>query len=82
MDLVVSRAAVRNIRRVESYAAAASDHYLIAFTVTMAVEIEQRKRRITKTLLQSYVIKEKANMYYEVALKEVVQKLDNVVKNT
>lgn len=56
VDFILSRYKLQNVRRVESYAAIKSDRYPILFEVEMVIDRWQRKRCITKFLLQSHEI--------------------------
>lgn len=78
VDLVVSRAQTQNVHRIETYAALASDHYPISFEVKMKIDRERKKRRITKTLLQSHKLRVTEIVYYGAALNEVNKDLEAI----
>lgn len=78
MELVLGRDRVENLRRPDTYAATCSEHYPVELILHMRVESASRTRRIIKTLLQSRRLAEKANMYYEVALRPTDELLEGV----
>lgn len=80
IDLILSRTDIRDIERIDSYAAQGLDHFPIDFIVGMKVKQMNKPRKITKTFLQSHKLKEVANLYYKIALNRVEETFDRIAE--
>lgn len=81
IDLVVAKSEIiENLKRVEGAMALGSDHFPILFTARIEVGREEIQRRIPKTLLQSYRMREAEGLIYKVTLNEVGTALSKVTE--
>lgn len=78
MDFVVGSYLIGSLRKIESYSSVCSDHYPVAFEVIMKVARVNKPWRITKTLLQSHTLAETAELYYDVAPRQIYEELEKV----
>lgn len=76
VDIVLSRVKIPCLNRLEGHIAEKSDHYPIVLEAEASIDTGAgRPRRISKTMLQSPLLKETIGTAYKVALKPAMESL-------